>query len=98
MIDSNLTEEELIGSRVQVCNPSHLLFGKAGVITSMSTYGGVIFTVKIDGEGGVTYWYRNEIELESNGKILSGCECGCSAVGSPRHSYYCKLYPEGGYE
>jgi hypothetical protein len=92
-------DEDLVGKRVKVINSSSMYFGQCGKVEARLDWYGVApnYKVTLDNTEDWNYFQLSEIEILPTGNSISGCECGCSAVGSPRHSYYCKLYPEGGY-
>jgi hypothetical protein len=100
MIPATIPNEDLIGRRVEISDIRSMLYCKKGTISYILSSGNANIQVRLDGETGTTFWGRDELTLltdawkaKSQGS-KDGCECGSSAVGSPRHSYYCKLYKD----
>jgi hypothetical protein len=86
-----------VGDRVKIT--AGFQQGHTGVITAELNYaGGGDWRVDLDGSRDWCYCPEDQMELldegGSAGKRSDGCECGSSAVDSPRHSYYCKLFVE----
>ena len=94
MIPTQIPNEDLIGKHVEISAPDNILYGRQGVIAYVLSSGDRSVHVKLNGEHFTTFWARDALNLVDGSKRKSkdGCECGSSAVGSPRHSYYCKLY------
>jgi hypothetical protein len=78
------------GDRVKVLKGDHV--GKTGVVLQGYGIYGVGGTYKVELDGESDWSYIDETDLEPSGPLKDGCECGCSVVGSPRHSYYCPLF------
>lgn len=84
-----------IGDRVIVIEG--MCQGRKGFISSqLKQTGGDFWKVEFDDVNDWGYWSESQLELDTStaGKLNNGCECGSSAVGSPRHSYYCRLYED----
>jgi hypothetical protein len=96
MIPEDIQDEYLVGKRVQITNKTNLLFMRLGTVVGVLSALGRI-QVELDGESGITFWDYEELSIYE-GKPKSLCECGCAAVGSPFHSWYCPLHSPNPYD
>ena len=89
----------MVGKYAKVINPVSLYYGRSGRVVLRADWS-TKPTFKLIFIDGITEdWnYFNEEELLVLGTAPDGCQCGCSAVGSKRHSYYCNLYSEDQYD
>jgi hypothetical protein len=96
VIPTTIPNESLSGRRVEISNIRSMLYCKRGTISYVMSSGDANIQVLLDGEAYTTFWGREDLSFitEIERKTNDGCECGSSAVGSPRHSYYCKLYKD----
>jgi hypothetical protein len=85
-----------VGDRVRIVDGYHR--GVIGTVTAELNFGGGNdWRVDFDNSRDWSYFATRDLELlgdKRNNGAKDGCTCGCSAVGSPRHSYYCDLFKE----
>jgi hypothetical protein len=83
------------GTRVKI-----IYSNKTGTVAEKFDVYGAMPTYKVDLDADNDWVYVDEDQLELLGKEehptknTEGCECGSWAVGSPRHSHFCKLFKE----
>lgn len=85
------------GDKVRIIAGLHQ--GKTGkILDKYNLYGGTdTYKVDLDGEGEWAYVDEEQMEPLAGGWTTiksNGCECGSTAVGSPRHSVWCRLFKE----
>lgn len=87
---------DLIDKKVRITATYSMHYDKEGTVLAVSINGSGEFSLKVRFSGHEwDYSYIPLTDLEEiPDKKTDGCECGSSAVGSPRHSYYCPLYKE----
>ena len=88
-----------VGDRIRVTDDNCYAFGEIGTIYSSSEdFDTGKMTHRVEFDRGDWGWFSEaEIEL-LNGSPKDGCECGCTAVGSPFHSWYCPLHAPNPYD
>ncbi len=89
-----MAEDTLVGQMARITDPESLYHGKIGeLVYKAQWYGTEADTYRVDFSDDWGYFSVKQFEIV-RGVGRSGCECGSSACGSSKHSYYCKLYKE----